>query len=137
MEKLKNFLKSKNIKNLDSKIKKESEEERIGLQNKRMNRILDKADEELRFLKLKNPPIRKCRLDGKYESKKRKVKEYAFYTADDFVVGEEEWHKAYENFCKKTENIYGVKVDRSHLVMYNKEQCRSASSSDDSSKADV
>lgn len=138
MENLKKFLESKNIKNSDSKIKDEiEEEEKLGLKNRRMNLLLQKFDKEIRFLKAKNPVSRNCKLDGKYESRKREMKNYAYYTTEDFTLCLNEWRNAYEYFCKKTENIYGLKVDRSNLIWHNKEYCQSAAPSGDSSKTDA
>jgi len=136
MEKLKKFLKSKNIKNSDSKInnKFQKEEEKLSLKNLRMNRLLGKFEKEIVFLKAKNPVSRNRKLEGKYESQKREMKNYAYYTAEDFTLSLEEWRNAFEYFCKKTENIYGLKVDRSNLIWHNREHCQAVSPSGDGTK---
>lgn len=113
---------------------KQNPEEKTEYKNRKMNRLLQKCDDEILTLKATNPVGKKIRLDGKYEQKERKVKNFALYDMDDFGLCLDEWRNAYTMFCNKTENIYGSTVDRSHLLSYNYEFCRGASLGNESSK---
>jgi len=83
-----------------------------------LNRILNKADEELLFLKSNNRPSKNINLSSKYEPSSGKPLNWALY-GDALVIGDKEsWNKAFLNFCNKTLNIYGSRVDRKHLLKY-------------------
>lgn len=136
MENLLNFLNKNKPKKIKQKITNDSEnkKETVEHKNRKMNRLLQKFDDEILTLKAVNPVGRKVRLDGKYEQKERKVKNFSLYDMDDLGLCLDEWRKAYTMFCSKTENIYGSTVDRLHLLQYNREFCRGASLGDESSK---
>jgi hypothetical protein len=139
MKELIKFLNKNKLKKIKQKIihHPKNREEKVEYKNRRMNRLLERFDDEILALKASNPVGKKIRLDGKYEQKERKVKNFALYDMDELGLCLDEWRNAYTMFCNKTENIYGSTVDRSHLLQYSREFCRGASLGNEGSKAET
>ena len=115
MKELIKFLNKNKLKKIKQKIiyHPENREQKAEYKNRRMNRLLERFDDEILALKASNPVGKKIRLDGKYEQKERKVKNFALYDMDELGLCLDEWRNAYTMFCNKTENIYGATVDMS------------------------
>ena len=101
-------------------------------QRRKLNRIIEKAELEILYLKSNNRPFKNVSLSSKYESSGKKQVSWALY-GDASVIGcKEDWHKSFLEFCNKTRNIYGSKVDRRHLLEYSNDHRGRGSSSDES-----
>ena len=99
------------------------DEDSISYKNIAMNRMLSKAENELLRLKAKVAPVKKSLGSvNKYNQEKKKDIDYSLYGGYNATQGSvEEWSKAYDKFCQKSCNIYGLKVDRKHLIPFNKD----------------
>ena len=105
-------------------------------ERRKMNRIIEKAELELLYLKSNNKPNKFLKLSEKYESTKREVKGYGIYGEDLVLSNREEWHKGFLYFCNRTHDIYGSRVDRKHLLEYANDYRQRGSSSDEPVKTD-
>ena len=103
----------------------------IAQKNKEMNRILEKAERELLYLKSNNRPPKSVTIQQKYESNSRKEVRWGLYGEDLALTNKEEWHKGFLYFCNRTHDIYGSRVDRKHLLEYAFDYRQRGSSSDE------